>query len=177
MKKLMLMLAAVLMLAACDKENDPVVPEGRDTAPSLPANPIDKFLGEWELVITPDSVAAGDQWYSNAYYEEMTGEPNEGMHGFLTVEATDSLHVRVTSRIKFDGEDMDDYTSFYETEGALADDSTLVLADRPFTAESGLVVDMRYRTVRYGEPIVFKTEMRVMNYVYLYINELRKAQR
>lgn len=177
MKKYFLLLAAALMLTACTKEPelDPIEPDVNSGEEET--LPIEKFIGEWDLLITPDSVGVDNDWYSNEEYEQLSGEPNDGMYGFMTINKVDDTHVSITSRIKFEGEEMYDYTSFYETEGELTSDNTLTLVNRPFTAESGLEVNMDYRPLIYGDSIEFKTVMHIdfgsMQFHYLYKNVIK----
>lgn len=125
MKKQFLILALAcaslcFVLGACQKEED-------ENEPEQPTPPSDMFVGVYDLDMVYDSITTSDGvWWSNEFFESMTGKHNPPEHGYLTItqEPDSSYTVSATFIKSATGEE-----KVFFTTSASKKDSILVLDD------------------------------------------------
>lgn len=178
MKKMLLMAAmCCLALVACKKENtDPINP-GNDTSDTTGTTQVglDYYVGTYDLLMVCDSILTEGTWFSNEYYGQLTGEPEEDMYGTLAITmAPDGSHVNVLATLDFDGEMVD----FYTSTGTIDEQGRLVLATGTLEAPSGVTLRTSFTLVLPEQPLVFKTtthfDMSGYDFAYLYTNTATK---
>lgn len=149
MKKLLFLAAlCCVALTACKKENvDTEDPNG---------NPYSAFVGTYNMVIACDSLSTDGEWYSNEYYGQLTGEPEEDMYGTLSITlSADGKSVEVLGTIEDEGEEP---LVYYHTTGTLDQQGNLVMETSSVTAPTGYVVRSIYGKAAPTLPLVFRTE-------------------
>lgn len=138
----MALMALCTVAVSCSKDDGNPADEEGDT-PQIN----NQFVGTYDLNMVYDSITTDDgTWYSEEFYEEMTGKKNPPESGRLIVEEGTEGKLKVTA-IFIDRTTAEDRT-FFST-SATEQNGTIVLEDceSDYYSTTEMMIDFTFRTV------------------------------
>lgn len=127
-----------MCFASCDPNDEP------NHGPS--------FEGTYSLIMTYDSITTDDgTWFSNEELAQITGQPYETEHGYMTVTKENNRYHMVATLVNDETAEEVTYFDTYATES----NGILNMENSSVTAPSGVVINFSFRNFANNMPDLF----------------------